>query len=160
MRRMVGAAVVLFAAVLLVPITASAANSPAQVVNCPPAPGCFTPNPISINVGGTVTWTNNGSVSHTSTSNTGAWDTGVIAPGTTSAAVTFNTAGTFAYHCAIHPSMTGTIVVSAAATAAPTSSPLRQLAPGGGGPRLPLALLMLVLGAVLLALGGRRLFRS
>ena len=33
----------------------------------------FNPNPITVSVGGTVTWTNNDSTSHTSTANGGAW---------------------------------------------------------------------------------------
>src|SRR6202011_2682140 len=96
---------------------------------------------------------------HTSTSDTGAWNTGNIAPGSTSSAVSFPTAGTFTYHCAIHPSMTGSVVVSAVAA---TSPPGRALAPGGGGagpgwegrvfrPSLPLGAVLLLLGLGLLA---------
>ena len=33
----------------------------------------YTPNPITVAVGGTVTWTNNDSTTHTSTANGGAW---------------------------------------------------------------------------------------
>src|SRR2546425_8078529 len=158
MRKLLLAMVALLSALLLAGITVSAANSAAQIVNCPPAPGCFSPNPIAIKVGDTVTWTNNGAVTHTSTSNTGAWNTGNVAPGTTSAAVTFTSAGTFAYHCAIHPSMTGTVVVSAAApTVAPTSPPVRRLASGGGGPGLPVGIALVLLGLALFA--ARRLRR-
>ena len=157
MRKLVLAVAALVPALLVAGITVSAANSPAQIVDCPPAPGCFSPNPISIKVGDTVTWTNNGSVTHTSTSNTGTWNTGNIATGATSVAVTFNTAGTFAYHCAIHPSMTGSVVVSAvSATAAPTSPPVAQLAPGGLGPVLPVGAALLLLGLALLVSGRRR----
>ncbi len=70
----------------------------------------FSPSSLTVARGTTVTWTNNDGVSHTSTSNTGVWDTGTIQPGS-SATFTFNTAGSYAYHCSIHPSMTGTIVV-------------------------------------------------
>src|SRR5260370_34734419 len=97
---------------LEVPLAASAANSPAQIINCAGTPSwCFSPNPIRITAGSTVTWTNTTAPTHTSTSDTGAWNTGNIAPGATSAAVSFPTAGTFTYHCAIHPSMTGSVVV-------------------------------------------------
>src|SRR5207253_5608210 len=152
---------VLVAALLAAPAIASAANSSARIIDCPPASGCFSPNPITIKVGDTVTWTNNGSVTHTSTSNTGAWDTGPIGSGATSSAVSFNSAGTFPYHCAIHPSMTGTVIVSAvSATPAPTGPPVRRLASGGAGPVPAAAAALLLLGFGLLALGNRRRHRS
>ncbi|MBI5475939.1 MAG: cupredoxin domain-containing protein [Ignavibacteriales bacterium] len=70
----------------------------------------FTPALDTISVGTTITWTNQDGAAHTSTSNSGAWDTGSIAPGASKTTV-FNTAGTFLYHCTFHTSMTGTIVV-------------------------------------------------
>ncbi len=161
MRRLVGVCLIPFAMLVLESTAAWAANSSAQIVNCPPASGCFTPNPIQIKVGDSVTWMNSGSITHTSTSDTGAWDTGPIASGATSSAVSFNTAGTFAYHCSIHPSMTGTVIVSAvAATPAPTRPPVSRLAQGGGGPLLPVAAGLLLAGFGLLALGNRRRHRS
>ena len=161
MRRLVGVCLIPFAMLVLESTAAWAANSSAQIVNCPPASGCFSPNPITIKVGDTVSWTNNGSVTHTATSNTGAWDTGPIASGASSSAVSFNTTGSFAYHCAIHPSMTGTVIVSAvSATPAPTSPPVRRLASGGAGPVPAVAATLLLLGFGLLALGNRRRHRS
>lgn len=156
MRKLFLALAVVIPGLLLVPLTASAANSPAQIVNCAgTTPWCFSPNPIRITAGSTVTWTNSTAPTHTSTSDTGAWNTGNIAPGATSAAVAFPTAGTFTYHCAIHPSMTGSVIVSAAAPA-PSSPPVRGLAPGGGGPQLPIGVALLLLGAGLLAARGVR----
>jgi plastocyanin len=156
MRKLFLAFALVIPALLVVPLAASAANSPAQIVNCAGTPPwCFSPNPIRITAGSTVTWTNATAPTHTSTSNTGAWNTGNIAPGTTSSAVTFPTAGTFTYHCAIHPSMTGSVIVSAAAPA-PTSPPVRGLAAGGGGPQLPIAAALLLLGFGLLAARGIR----
>jgi plastocyanin len=70
----------------------------------------YTPNPISVSVGGTVMWMNNDSIAHTSTSDNGTWDSGTMAPGA-SFSRTFPTAGTFTYHCAIHPNMVGTVTV-------------------------------------------------
>ena len=70
----------------------------------------FTPGNLEIAVGSTVTWTNTDSVSHTSTSNASGWDSGIIGPGR-QFSFTYQTAGTFPYHCAIHPGMTGTVVV-------------------------------------------------
>jgi plastocyanin len=70
----------------------------------------FQPNPVTIVKGSTVTWTNNDSITHTSTSDSGAWNSGAMAPGAMFSE-TFQTAGTFQYHCTIHPNMVGTIVV-------------------------------------------------
>ncbi|HEY9722042.1 MAG TPA: plastocyanin/azurin family copper-binding protein [Oscillatoriaceae cyanobacterium] len=72
----------------------------------------FSPANVTVMRGGTVTWTNQDSVGHSATSDTaGGFDTGVIAHGNTSPGVTFNTAGTFTYHCSVHPSMHGTVTV-------------------------------------------------
>jgi plastocyanin len=73
----------------------------------------FSPNSVTITAGSSVTWTNMDSVTHTATGDDGSFDTGDIAAGS-SATITFNDPGTFTYHCAIHPNMTGTIVVQAA----------------------------------------------
>jgi len=70
----------------------------------------FNPNPITVAVGGTVTWRNNDSTTHTSTSNNGAWNSGAIPPGG-SFSTQFNTAGSFPYHCTIHPNMIGVVNV-------------------------------------------------
>jgi plastocyanin len=156
MRKLFVALAVAIPGLLWLPLAASAANSPAQIVNCAGAtPWCFSPNPIRITAGSTVTWTNTTAPTHTSTSDAGAWNTGNIASGGTSSAVAFPTAGTFTYHCAIHPSMTGSVIVSAAAPA-PSSPPVRGLAPGGGGPQLPIGIALLLLGVGLLAARGVR----
>jgi plastocyanin len=68
-------------------------------------------NPLTVATGTTVVWHNDDNIPHTATSDAaGAFNTGNIGPNGT-ARVTFNTAGTVRYHCAIHPGMTGTIVV-------------------------------------------------
>ncbi len=83
----------------------------------------FVPASVTVNVGDTVTWTNNqGGVPHTVSSDTGAFDSGTLNGGGTFAQ-TFGTAGTFAYHCNIHPSMTGSVVVTGAAATATTAAP-------------------------------------
>jgi plastocyanin len=50
-------------------------------------------------------------VSHTWTSDSGGWDSETLAPGE-SYTFAFTSPGTFTYHCDIHPSMTGSVVVS------------------------------------------------
>jgi len=70
----------------------------------------FDPAALTVTAGQAVTWTNVDTVAHTTTSDTGAWNSGAIQPGQ-SFSQTFNTAGTFTYHCMIHPNMTGSITV-------------------------------------------------
>lgn len=71
----------------------------------------YDPAAISVPVGTTVMWTNNNSVPHTVTSDDGLWDSGNLNPGSTFS-YTFEQPGTFAYHCEIHPTMTGTVEVT------------------------------------------------
>ena len=73
----------------------------------------FAPNNLTINVGDMVEWTNQDGVSHTSTSDDGVWDSGLLGQGDTFT-YTFTLAGSYSYHCTPHPFMTGTVVVSAA----------------------------------------------
>lgn len=70
----------------------------------------FSPDAVDVAVGTTVTWTNNDSITHTSTSDGAGWDSGAIAP-RAQFSRTFQNAGTFPYHCSIHPGMVGTITV-------------------------------------------------
>src|SRR5215472_3553339 len=69
----------------------------------------FSPNTANIGVNDTVTWTWVGSP-HTTTSDTGLWDSGVFGAGHTFSR-TFTSAGTFPFHCTVHPFMTGSITV-------------------------------------------------
>ncbi len=84
----------------------------------------FMPATITVPVGTRVVWTNQQSqVSHTVTSDTaGIFDSGVFQTGATFA-FTFNQAGTFAYHCNIHPNMHGTVVVTGAGATATVAAP-------------------------------------
>ena len=68
----------------------------------------FSPASLTVNVGDKVTFTNNDSTTHTVTGD--GFSSGDIAPGA-SFTNTFTKAGTFAYRCSIHPTMTGSITV-------------------------------------------------
>jgi plastocyanin len=70
----------------------------------------FGASEITVAPGTTVTWRNADTVTHTSTDDRGAWDSGSLAPGQ-QFSTTLAVAGTFTYHCAIHPGMTGFVVV-------------------------------------------------
>jgi plastocyanin len=87
----------------------------------------FTPFSVTISAGDSVRWTNqDAAVTHTATANNGAFDTGQIKTGS-SARVTFKKAGTFNYHCSVHPGMTGRVVVEAAATGAAAGTKPKSL---------------------------------
>jgi plastocyanin len=92
----------------------------------------FQPATTTIEEGGTVTWTNQGAQMHTATGDAGEFDTGQLAPGQSGSA-TFDTAGTYTYHCEVHPFMTGSIVVTAAG-AAPTATTAGAAPAAGAAP--------------------------
>jgi plastocyanin len=73
----------------------------------------YNPNRIEINVGDTVTWINNDSSPHTVTSsNDSAFDSDVLMRGETFS-FTFDKEGEYPYFCTLHPSMVGTVIVTA-----------------------------------------------
>jgi plastocyanin len=84
----------------------------------------FTPVTMTVPIGTTVTWTNTDTAAHTATSDPGdaiSWNSGSIASGQ-SFSFTFTQAGTFPYHCAIHPFMTATIIIQSAVTVSTTTT--------------------------------------
>jgi plastocyanin len=73
----------------------------------------FSPAQVHVAVGQKVTWVNceaPGADSHTSTSDARKWASPVLASGA-AFSTDFTSAGTFSYHCEIHPGMTGSVVV-------------------------------------------------
>jgi plastocyanin len=70
----------------------------------------FKPAGVTVKAGTTVTWTNHGRT-HTVTADDGSFDSGHIASGG-AFSMTFKKAGTYAYHCSIHPSMVAQVVVT------------------------------------------------
>jgi LPXTG-motif cell wall-anchored protein len=80
----------------------------------------FAPATVTVHVGDTITWTNQGPSPHSATANNHSFDTGVLRPGQ-SASHTFAQAGTFTYFCTVHPFMHGTVVVVANQTSTSTS---------------------------------------
>jgi plastocyanin len=71
----------------------------------------FTPSVITVAAGTTITWTNKASIAHTVTSDKGLFDSGDISSNGTFT-FKFTTAGSYPYHCAVHPSMTAKVVVN------------------------------------------------
>jgi len=126
--------VVLFAIASMVAVAPDAfANHHMQTVTNAPgssvpgceetADGCFIPSPVTIPVGGTVTWENNDTAAHTSTAGSategpsGVFDSSLIMAGS-SFSHTFDSAGTFDYFCMVHPWMAGSVIVVDEAAAA------------------------------------------
>jgi plastocyanin len=81
----------------------------------------FGPSSVTIAVGTAVKWRNNGPSTHTTTSDDGVWSSGNLGgPGggiyEDGSGGEFNQvfpqAGTFKYHCSIHPQMMGTVTVT------------------------------------------------
>lgn len=71
----------------------------------------FSPNPVEVKAGETVTWVNDDSARHTVTSKDGTFDSGMMGKGQ-SFSYTFDKAGEYSYFCEPHPSMVGTVVVT------------------------------------------------
>ena len=92
-------------------------NAPgSSTPGCEETNSCFSPNPVTIAVGETVTWANTDTAAHTATGGTpadglsGVFDSSLIMAGG-SYSFTFDTAGTYDYHCMVHPWMLGSVIV-------------------------------------------------
>jgi plastocyanin len=72
----------------------------------------FAPDSLRAEVGQSVRWTNQDGAAHTVTADDGAFDSGSLAGGK-EFSFAFDRAGTYAYHCNIHPGMKGTVTVAA-----------------------------------------------
>jgi plastocyanin len=72
----------------------------------------YDPNPftVSLAAGGTVEWGNADGIAHTVTADDASFASANIGAGGTFSH-TFVAEGTVAYHCALHPTMVGTIQV-------------------------------------------------
>jgi plastocyanin len=71
----------------------------------------FSPTQIDALPGDTIQWSNGSERTHTVTANDGSFDSGDLPSGATFA-LTPTATGTYAFHCRIHPDMTGEIDVS------------------------------------------------
>ena len=99
-----------------------AAGAGDQNAACVAANDCFTPNPLTVTPGTTVTWKNTDNAIHYVCSGKPSDDEcgtvfegDGIKPGKTFQ-FTFANAGTFDYFCSVHPWMTGQVIVAAAST--------------------------------------------
>lgn len=93
----------------------------------------FAPEKVTVPVGTTVTWTNQGQRPHTSTADDGSWDSGgdpedYVLPGQ-SFSHTFTAAGRFPYYCRLHGDRRGVGMAGVITVTAPPEAP--------GGPQAP-----------------------
>jgi plastocyanin len=100
----------------------SSSPAPSSASAQPAAPGgntisiknfAFEPSTLTVKTGTTVTWVNNDGASHTIVSDTGSTASFSSDPFATGASYTFTFTqpGTYPYHCSIHPTMKGEIIV-------------------------------------------------
>lgn len=79
-----------------------------------------------------VRWTNNGSTAHHVVADDGSFESDDLSPGDNYANV-FQTLGTFAYHCSIHPNMKGTVEVVETISSASAPPSTSSSSPSAGG---------------------------
>ena len=72
----------------------------------------FSPSTVNIKVGDSITWTNQDSASHTVTSDSGSELSSELLSQGKSYSHTFNTPGTYSYHCIPHSGMKAKVIVS------------------------------------------------
>ena len=100
-----------------------------QNAACVATNNCFTPNPLTVAPGTTVTWKNTDTTTHVVCSGKvtddecgSVFEDDSLKKGQTFQ-FTFANAGTFDYFCSVHPWMTGQVIVAAASTTPGTTTP-------------------------------------
>ena len=88
----------------------SAPNTSGTVFEVKISGFAFEENTVTIKVGDTVTWTNHESATHTVAADDGSFISSNL-KNDASFSHTFDSAGTYPYHCGFHSSMTGTVIV-------------------------------------------------
>jgi plastocyanin len=101
------------------PTTAAPAPSTAAPTTAAPAAVtvhihnlAFSPTPLQVKAGQTITIVNDDAVGHTFSADAGGFDSGIIAAGK-SATITVGGSGSVGYHCNIHTFMKGVLQVTA-----------------------------------------------
>jgi plastocyanin len=108
---------------LALALTVSAATAKAATLPVRLEFQAFAPSTLNALPGDTVTWTNTSGRLHTVTADDGRFDSGELPDGARFAH-TFTTAGTYPYHCAIHPRMIGKLDVRRVTLNSLSSGPL------------------------------------
>lgn len=108
MNRLILTALVAAAALPAAP----AKNTPAAAPTVHISNFTFSPQPLKIRAGQTVTWVNDDDIPHNVAAMDKSFKSKVLDTGERFS-FTFPRAGTYAYFCGLHPHMTGSIVVTA-----------------------------------------------
>lgn len=87
----------------------SSAGAAAGIVKVDISDFTYLPQTVTVRAGSRVRWVNDDTAPHTATA-AGAFDTGALRKGD-SKVMTLDEAGSYAYVCAFHPFMKGTVVV-------------------------------------------------
>ncbi len=90
--------------------TSSTSTAPVSTNRVTISNFAFSPQTITVSKDTAVTWTNQDSASHTVVSDDNKFNSSQLASGA-KFKFTFDNAGTFSYHCSIHPGMTGKVIV-------------------------------------------------
>ncbi len=153
-----------FVAIAALALTGSAVLAASKTVEIKEENGqySFQPGMTTVTAGDSVMWQNASDAPHTVTSDGAGPLGGDIAADSGSYSFTFETAGSYAYHCNIHPAMQGTVVVEAGTGGGePTQPPTDMFVPTGssrdGEAPLPLLLGLSAYALALFVLATRRL---
>jgi len=103
-------------------LTSAPAGLAVTITNVNVGDNFFAPTNVTINVNDQVKWTWIGSLQHSSTSDTGLWDSGLHSTGFRFTN-TFTAAGSFPYHCTVHLNLVSVTVGATTAQAIVWSNP-------------------------------------
>ncbi len=104
------------------------------VPGCEDTDECWFPSVVNVNIGDTVTWSNDDTAAHTVTSGTagggpdGNFDSSLFMAGTTFS-WTADKSGEFPYVCMVHPWMVGTVIVGGTAPPPPPPTVVDDVPP-------------------------------
>jgi amicyanin len=101
---------IVLAALIAFPVAVTPARATVSAVKI--ANFTFNPPMLMVKAGTTVTWTNDDDIPHTVNATTRAFKSGALDTDQ-KFSFTFTAPGTYEYFCALHPHMTGTVVVEA-----------------------------------------------
>ncbi|MDH3277060.1 MAG: PEFG-CTERM sorting domain-containing protein [Nitrosopumilus sp.] len=124
---------IVFATIIFIPPAFADANVSApqgtSVPGCETTNECYIPFEVTVNVGDTVTWSNDDTAAHTVTAGSatdgpsGAFDSSLFMAATTFSH-TFEEEGEFPYFCMVHPWMQGMVIVQTASAQPMPKAPL------------------------------------